>query len=130
MKQKYDKWYIVIHSRSKIMTSLFIRWAIIASAVYITQFLVDGIWVKNFFSAIIASLIIGFLNTFIKPVLALITLPAIILTFGLFMLVINTLLLWFAGEILEGIEIAGFIPAFWGSIIISLGTWFGNKLTR
>lgn len=130
MKQKYDKSYIVIHSRSKIMTSLFIRWAIIASAVYITQFLVDGIWVKNFFSAIIASLIIGFLNTFIKPILALITLPAIILTFGLFMLVINTLLLWFAGEILEGIEIAGFIPSFWGSIIISLGTWFGNKLTR
>jgi uncharacterized membrane protein YvlD (DUF360 family) len=39
-------------------------------------------------------------------------------------------LLWFAGEILEGIEITGFIPAFWGSIIISLGTWFGNTLTR
>jgi uncharacterized membrane protein YvlD (DUF360 family) len=39
-------------------------------------------------------------------------------------------LLWFAAEILEGIEIAGFIPAFLGSIIISLGTWFGNKLTR
>jgi putative membrane protein len=112
------------------MTSLFIRWAIIASAVYITQFLVDGIWVKNFFSAIIASLIIGFLNTFIKPILALISLPAIILTFGLFMLVINTLLLWFASEILEGIEITGFISAFWGSIIISIGTWFGNKLTR
>lgn len=112
------------------MTSLFIRWAISASAVYLTQFLVDGIWVKNFFSAIIASLIIGFLNTFIKPILTLISLPAILLTFGLFTLVINTLLLWFAGEILEGIEIAGFIPAFWGSIIISLGTWLGNRLTR
>jgi len=112
------------------MTSLFIRWAITASTVYISQFLVDGILVKNFFSAIIASLFIGFLNTFIKPILALITLPAILLTFGLFMLVINTLLLWFAGEILEGIEITGFIPAFWGSIIISLGTWFGNTLTR
>jgi putative membrane protein len=62
--------------------------------------------------------------------LALISLPAIILTFGLFLLVINTLLLWFAGEILQGIEIAGFIPAFWGSIIISLGSWLGNKLTR
>ncbi|MFM6956653.1 MAG: phage holin family protein [Ignavibacteria bacterium] len=112
------------------MTSLFIRWMITASAVYLTQFLIDGIWVKNFFSAIIASLIIGFLNTFIKPILAFITLPIILLTFGIFMLFINALLLLFAGEILEGIEIAGFAPAFWGSIIISLGTWIGNRLTR
>jgi uncharacterized membrane protein YvlD (DUF360 family) len=40
------------------------------------------------------------------------------------------MLLWFAGDILEGIEIAGFFPAFWGSIIISIGTWIGNLITR
>jgi len=112
------------------MTSLFIRWMITASAVYVTQYFIDGIWVKNFFSAIIASIFIGFLNTFIKPILALITLPAILLTFGLFMLFINALLLYCAGAILEGIEIDGLMPAFWGSIIISLGTWLGNRLTR
>jgi putative membrane protein len=113
-----------------IMTSLFIRWAIIAGTVYLTQYLIDGIWVKNFFSAIIASLIIGLLNTFIKPILTFITLPALILSLGFSMIFINALMLWFAGEILEGIEIAGFMPALWGSIIISIGTWFGNKITR
>ncbi|MFM8841024.1 MAG: phage holin family protein [bacterium] len=112
------------------MISLIIRWGITAIAVYLTQFLIDGIWVKNFTSAIIASLIIGFLNTFVKPNLTLISLPMVMLSFGLFMLVINAVLLWFAGEILEGIEIAGFIPAFWGSIIISIGTWLGNMFTR
>lgn len=112
------------------MISLIIRWGITAIAVYLTQFLIDGIWVKNFSSAIIASLIIGFLNTFVKPVLTLISLPMVMLSFGLFMLVINAFLLWFAGEILEGIEIAGFIPAFWGSNMISIGTWLGNMITR
>lgn len=112
------------------MISLIIRWGITATAVYLTQFIIDGIWVKNFMSAIIASLIIGFLNTFVKPILTLISLPIVLLSFGLFMLVINAMLLWFAGEILEGIEIAGFIPALWGSIIISFGTWIGNLITR
>lgn len=112
------------------MISLIIRWGITSTAVYVTQFLIDGIWVKDFLSALIASLIIGFLNTFVKPILTLISLPIVLLSFGLFMLIINAMLLWFAGEILEGIEITGFMPAFWGSIIISIGTWMGNLLTR
>jgi putative membrane protein len=110
--------------------SFIIRWGITSTAVYLTQFLIDGIWIKNFMSAIIASLIIGFLNTFVKPILTLISLPFVLLSFGLFMFIINAMLLWFAGDILEGIEIAGFFPAFWGSIIISIGTWIGNLITR
>ncbi|MFN4767998.1 MAG: phage holin family protein [Ignavibacteria bacterium] len=112
------------------MISFIIRWGITSTAVYLTQFLIDGIWIKNFMSAIIASLIIGFLNTFVKPILTLISLPFVLLSFGLFMFIINAMLLWFAGDILEGIEIAGFFPAFWGSIIISIGTWIGNLITR
>ncbi|GDX63598.1 membrane protein [Chlorobiota bacterium] len=112
------------------MISFIIRWGITSTAVYLTQFLIDGIWIKNFMSAIIASLIIGFLNTFVKPILTLISLPFVLLSFGLFMFIINAMLLWFAGDILEGIEIVGFFPAFWGSIIISIGTWIGNLITR
>ncbi|MFZ9760795.1 MAG: phage holin family protein [Candidatus Kapaibacteriota bacterium] len=112
------------------MTSLFIRWGITASAVYLTQYLVDGIWVKNFFSAIIASVFIGFLNTFLKPILALISLPIVVISLGLFMFVINAGILLFAGQVLEGIEINGFAPAFWGSIIISIGSWIGNSITK
>ncbi|MGA1276960.1 MAG: phage holin family protein [Candidatus Kapaibacteriota bacterium] len=112
------------------MTSLFIRWGITASAVYLTQYLVDGIWVKNFFSAIIASVFIGFLNTFLKPILALISLPIVVISLGLFMFVINAGILLFAGQVLEGIEINGFASAFWGSIIISIGSWIGNSITK
>ncbi|MFN5520385.1 MAG: phage holin family protein, partial [Ignavibacteria bacterium] len=69
------------------MISFIIRWGITSTAVYLTQFLIDGIWIKNFMSAIIASLIIGFLNTFVKPILTLISLPFVLLSFGLFMFI-------------------------------------------
>ena len=112
------------------MISVIIRWGMTATAVYLTQFFIDGIWVKNFLSAIIVSLIIGFLNTFVKPILTLISLPIILLSFGLFMVIINAMLLWFASEIIAGFKITGFMPALWGSIMISIGTLIGNLLMR
>ena len=99
-----------------------LRWLISAAIVYCIPYFVEGIWVKNFMSAIIASLVIGLFNTFLKPLLALLSLPIVILTFGLALLVINALLLWLAGSMLEGFEVNGFMPALYGSFIISIVT--------
>ena len=107
---------------------LLLRWLISAAAVYCVQFVVDGIWVKSFMSAIIASIVIGLLNTFIKPLLALLSLPLMIVSLGLFLLIINATLLWTAGSILEGFEVQGFFPALYGSLFISISTGLINWL--
>ena len=105
------------------MTS-FVRWLSSALSVYFTAALIPGIRVKSFIWALIAALIIGFLNTIIKPILQFFSFPLLIITLGLFSLVINAFLLWSAGAILQGFEVDGFWPALWGSIVISISNAF------
>ena len=105
------------------MSSL-IKWLSSALAVYFTAALIPGIRVKSFLWALIAALIIGFLNTIIKPILQFFSFPLLIITLGLFSVVINAFLLWSAGAILTGFEVDGFWPAVWGSIVISISNAF------
>jgi putative membrane protein len=78
---------------------------------------------------IVASLLLGILNAFVRPVLMLIALPLVLFTLGLFILVINALLLYFVGFIVRGFHVADFWSAFWGALIIGVISLTVNMLT-
>lgn len=97
-----------------------VRWICFALALIFTAWIIPGIEVSNFLSAMFACIIIALVNTFIKPILELISLPINILTIGLFSLVINAFLLMLAGWLTPGFEVEGFLSALFGSILLSL----------
>lgn len=99
---------------------MLLRWIGFALAIMFTAWIVPGISVENFVSALIVAVVIGLINVFIKPVLMFVTLPINVLTLGLFALVINALLLMFAGFIAPGFSVDGFISALLGSILLSI----------
>ena len=99
---------------------IFVRWICFALAIIFTAWVIPGIEVSSFLSAMFACVIIALINTFIKPVLKLVTLPINFLTIGIFSLVLNALLLMLAGWITPGLEVEGFWSALLGSLILSL----------
>lgn len=102
------------------MLNLLIRWILYALAVVFVSWIIPGITVENFLSAMFVCIILALINTFIKPLLQFISLPINILTLGLFSFVINALLLMLAGAITPGFEVEGFLSALLGSILLSL----------
>ena len=100
------------------------------AALLITAYLVPGFVVENFQTALVAAVVIGFINTFIKPILRLITLPITIVSLGLFALILNVLLLYFAAAITPGFELDGIMTAFLGSIVLSITSSFLSHLTK
>ena len=107
---------------------LILRWLISALALMLVAYFVPGIVVNNFYSALIAALILGLINALIRPLLILFTLPINILTLGLFTLVINALMFWLASSIVKGFYVMGFWPAFWGALIMWLVSWMVSSL--
>ncbi|HLR78805.1 MAG TPA: phage holin family protein [Burkholderiaceae bacterium] len=99
---------------------LILIWILNAVALLIVAYILPGISVASFGSALIAALVLGLLNTLVKPVLVLLTLPITIVTLGLFLLVLNALLFWFAGSVLKGFEVNGFGWALLGALIYSI----------
>jgi len=106
------------------MNGIFVRWLILTIAIFVTSYLLDGIQVSGFFSAFFAAAILGVLNAFFRPFLLIITLPINILTLGFFTFVINAILLMMASGVISGFEVAGFWSAVFGSLFISLISWF------
>lgn len=95
-------------------------WILNAVALLIVAYILPGIVVASFGSALIAALVLGLLNALVKPVLILLTLPITLVTLGLFLLVLNALLFWFAGSILKGFQVDGFGWALLGALIYSI----------
>ncbi|MEM9398625.1 MAG: phage holin family protein [Verrucomicrobiota bacterium] len=108
-----------------------LRWIFLSLAVFLSSMIVPGIE-GDARGILIAALTLGILNAFIKPIITIISLPFIILTLGLFILIINALLLMLTGFLVPGFQIAGFWSALGGSLIISLvGMFFGvDKKTQ
>lgn len=102
------------------MRGLLIRFVITGIAVFLASQIVDGIRIESVGAGIAAVVVLAFLNALIRPLLYLFSLPLIILSLGLFVVVINALLLHLAAYLVKGFVVAGFWPAVWGSIIISL----------
>ncbi len=99
---------------------LLLVWILNAVALLVVAYLLPGITVSSFGSALIAALVLGLLNAVVKPLLVLLTLPLTIVTLGLFLLVLNALVFWWAGSILKGFQVDGFWWAVIGAIVYSL----------
>jgi len=106
------------------MTKFILRWIINAIAIFLAIKFVPGIHLNSLFSIIWLALIFGLVNAFLRPLLKLLTCPLIVLTLGLFTLLINAFLFWLTGQIGQAFGIvltfAGFWPIFWGALVISI----------
>lgn len=96
-----------------------LRWILYALAIMLVAWLIPGIGVEGFMSALIVAVVMGIINAVIKPVINLVTLPVNIFTLGIFGLIINALLFWLAGAIVPGFEVNGFLSALLGSLVLS-----------
>ena len=108
---------------------LLLKLVISSLAVYVTAYLLDGVQIPNFIQAIIVALVLGLLNTFIKPLLVILTIPATVLTLGLFLLVINACIILLADYFLEEFSVTNFWWALLFSIVLSVITSILNSLT-
>jgi putative membrane protein len=106
------------------MQGLLARWLILTLAILAAAYVIEGIQVSGFLSALFAAAVLGILNAFFRPILLILTLPINILSMGLFTFVINALLLMMASGVIAGFHVRGFWSAILGSLIISLVNWF------
>lgn len=102
------------------MMFLLLRWIGFALVVMFVAWIVPGISVESFGSALVISVVIGLINIFVRPAIQFITLPINIVTLGLFTFVINALMLMFAGVIVPDFEVSNFFSALLGSILLSV----------
>ena len=110
------------------MKGLAVRWLILTVAILLAAYFIEGIRVGSFLAAFLAAAVLGILNTLLRPVLILLTLPLNILTLGLFTFVINALLLKMTSGVIPGFDVAGFWPAVFGALIISIVNWLLGTL--
>ena len=102
------------------MARLLVHWILSALCLLLVAYLVPGFFVRGIGAALIAAVVIGLVNGTVGALLKLVTFPITILTFGIFWLVINALMLKFAAVFVPGFEVRGFWPALWGGIILSI----------
>ena len=102
---------------------LLLVWLINTAALLALPYLMSSIRVDSFVSALIAALVLGLINTFIRPLLILLTLPVTLVTLGLFIFIINGLLFWAVGSWIEGFHVAGFWSGVGGAILYSVISW-------
>ncbi len=97
-------------------------------AVLTGAYLLRGVHVQNITTALVVAIVIGLLNVSLKPLLVLLTLPLTIITLGLFLFVLNALMVMLAGHLVEGFQVDGFLWALLYSLILSLVSSFLNAL--
>jgi putative membrane protein len=102
---------------------LLLTWLINAAALMALPYLMHSVTVTHFGSALVAALVLGLVNTLIRPVLVLLTLPVTLVSMGLFILVINAFLFWVVAQLVEGFHVAGFGSAFLAAILYSIISW-------
>ncbi|SRR5579883_3478773 len=102
------------------MIHFLLTWVSTAVALLITANIVDGFQIRNFTTALIATIVIGLINAFVRPILSFVTFPITLMTFGLFTFVLNAFTLWLASTFTPGFRIDGFLPALFGSIVLAI----------
>jgi putative membrane protein len=104
--------------------SLLVGWLVNALVIMAAAYVLPGINVTSFVSALIAAVVMAFVNTFVKPVLVILTFPITLLTLGLFLLVLNALLVLLVSRLVPGFEVDGFWPA----LLLSIVLWLVNSV--
>lgn len=109
---------------------ILIRWLISTIAIMITAYLLPGVEVDGFVAALIAALVLGLINTFLKPLLVVLTLPINILSLGLFTFVINAGLVMLMAALVSGFSVLSFWWALLFGVVLAVITWFLSKLFK
>lgn len=104
--------------------NLIVRLIISTLAVLVASYLLPGVDVDSFISAVIVAVVLGCLNILVKPILILFSLPAVIFTFGLFIIVINTLIILMADTLIDGFHVNGF----WWALLFSVVMWLVSSI--
>jgi putative membrane protein len=112
------------------LVSFIKRWLITAVAVALAAQIVPGIDCPTAMGLVLAALLLGLLNAFVRPVMLLLSLPLLIFSLGLFILVINAFLLYAVGHVLKDFHVRSFWAAIWGALIISIVSLVLNALTK
>ena len=102
------------------LTPFLIQWAVTALSLWVASYLFKGLRFEGTGSLVVAALVLGFANALVKPLLIVLTLPLTLLTFGLFILVINALMLLLVSRLVKGFRLSGFWTAFFASLFISV----------
>lgn len=105
---------------------ILINWIISAMIVFAVSYIVPGVKVDTFTSALVVALVLGIINAFLKPVLLILTLPINVLTLGLFTFILNAMLIILVSKIVPGFEVNSFLSAFIFGIILSIANTFVN----
>ena len=110
--------------------NLFVKLLISSLAIMITQWILPGVHVESYFTGLVLAVVLGLLNTFIKPLLVIITLPATVLSLGLFLFVINALIVLLADSFVDGFAVDNFFWALLFSLLLSIVSSFLEKLGK
>ena len=110
---------------------LLTKWLLSAAALLAVAYLYSGVEIKSFTAALVAAFVVGLLNSVVRPILVILTLPVTVVSLGLFLFVINALMFWAAAGLLDGFNVTGFGAALIGSLIYSvLGIVIDSALQR
>jgi len=106
---------------------IIIHWIILTLAVLATPYVVSGIHVDTLLTAVVVAAVVGFINTVVKPIVTILTLPINIITLGLFSVILNGLFFWFVAVLVSGFSIDTFMAAVWGALVVSILNWIVSK---
>lgn len=110
--------------------NLLIKWLINGTAVFASAYLLSGVHLDSFTTALLVALVLGIVNSVIKPILFILTLPITIITFGLFALILNTLMILLTDTLVKGFFVDSFLWALLFSLVLSLVSSIINKLIK
>lgn len=110
------------------MLNLLLAWLINTLCLFGVAMLVPGVHITGFGSALFGALVLALVNTFIRPLLRLLTLPITLLTLGLFSFVVNAAMFGLAALLIRGFAVDGFWPALWGALLYGLLSWIANAV--
>lgn len=118
----------IIVSQHSPMIKFLVKWLISTIALLVVIYIFPGVASQNFLTTIVMALVLGLLNTFLKPILSLLSLPIMLLTLGLFTLIINAFTFYLAAHMVHGFYVAGFWSAFGAALLYSFVTFLINLL--
>jgi putative membrane protein len=112
------------------MVRLLVHWVLSALAILAVAHFVQGFYVEDFLVALVAAVVIGLINGTLGFFVKVVTFPLTILTLGIFLLIVNAVMLKVAASILPGFRIDGFMPAFWGALLLAILNMVIRALTK
>ncbi len=112
------------------MISLLIRWLVLALGVTLATKIVPGISCADGTTLFVVVVVLSFFNAILKPIIMLFTLPFIVLTMGLGIVLINAMLFYWAGSIVNGFHVAGLWAAIWGGVTVSVTSFLANLVIK